>query len=216
MANLIERHAQKRVGVLCCFDRLMLQGALPSVAYPQAVATELDRRDIRLFDYAKQFALPFREAIRAHTERLAAEEGVGIEFIQRMKNFRKEDRIQQILVARGSRPGLVPCCRSPILSPSRLARPLSLDHHAGRVRHRYRLPKRNRSRSLYDHLSRTAIHERDEEFEHPRGAATSPARRQIVCRTVYCGQRCVSWAEINPPDVARYGRTCPCSCAKKS
>jgi len=56
MANLIERHAQKIIGVLSCFDRLVLQGTLPSVAYPQAVATELDRRGIRLFDYAKQFA----------------------------------------------------------------------------------------------------------------------------------------------------------------
>ena len=46
MANLIERHAQKIVGVLSCFDRLVLQGTLPSVAYPQAMATELDRRDI--------------------------------------------------------------------------------------------------------------------------------------------------------------------------
>ena len=43
MANLIERHAQKIVGVLSCFDRLVLQGTLPSVAYPQAMATELDR-----------------------------------------------------------------------------------------------------------------------------------------------------------------------------
>ena len=107
MANLIERHAEKIVGVLSCFDRLVLQGTLPSVAYPQAVATELDRRDIRFFDYAKQFALPFREAIRARTERLAAEEGVEIEYIQRMKAFRKEDRIQQILAARGNHPGLV-------------------------------------------------------------------------------------------------------------
>jgi len=34
---------------------------------PQPVATKLDGRDIRLFDYAKQFALPFREAILART-----------------------------------------------------------------------------------------------------------------------------------------------------
>ena len=48
------------------------------MAYPHAVATELDRRDVRLFDYAKQFALPFREPIRARTEQLADEEGVEI------------------------------------------------------------------------------------------------------------------------------------------
>lgn len=107
MANLIERHREKFVGALSCFDRLVLQGTLPSVAYPQAVTTELDRRDIRLFDHAKQFALPFRDAIRARTEQLAAEEGVEIEYIQRMKTFRKEDRIQQILAARGNRPRLV-------------------------------------------------------------------------------------------------------------
>jgi hypothetical protein len=105
MANLIERHAQKIVGVLSCFDRLVLQRMLPGVAYPQAMATELDRRGIRLFDYAKQFALPFQEAIRAHTEPLASEECVKIEFIQRMKSFRKEDRIQQILAERGTVPG---------------------------------------------------------------------------------------------------------------
>jgi hypothetical protein len=75
MANLIERHAEKIVGVLSCFDRLVLQGTLPNVAYPQAVATELDRRDIRFFDCAKQFVLPFREAIRRRTEKLAAQEG---------------------------------------------------------------------------------------------------------------------------------------------
>jgi hypothetical protein len=43
----------------------LLQGTLPSVASPQAMATKLDRRGIRLFDYARQFALPFRDAIRA-------------------------------------------------------------------------------------------------------------------------------------------------------
>jgi hypothetical protein len=100
MANVIERHRDKIVSVLSCFDRLV-----PSVAYPQAVAAELDRRDIRLFDYAKQFALPFRAAIRARTEQLAAEEWVKIEYIQRIKSFRKEDRIQQILAERGNRAG---------------------------------------------------------------------------------------------------------------
>jgi hypothetical protein len=85
----------------------VLQGTLPSVAYPQAVTTELDRWDIRLFDYAKQFAQPFRDAIRALTERLAAEEGVEIEYIQPIRTFSKKDRIQQILAARGNGPGLV-------------------------------------------------------------------------------------------------------------
>jgi hypothetical protein len=31
MANLMERHAQKIVGVLSCFDRLVLQGRCPAL-----------------------------------------------------------------------------------------------------------------------------------------------------------------------------------------
>jgi hypothetical protein len=61
-----------------------------------------------MFDYTKQFALPFRQAIRARTEQLADEEGVDIEYIQRMKTFRKEDRIQQILAVRGNPSGAGP------------------------------------------------------------------------------------------------------------
>jgi len=38
MTNLIVRHRDKIVKILSCFDRLMLQGALPSVASPQAGA----------------------------------------------------------------------------------------------------------------------------------------------------------------------------------
>jgi hypothetical protein len=58
-------------------------------------ALELHRRTIRIFDYARELALPFRKAIRAHTGWLAADEGVEIEYIQCMKTFRKKDRIQQ-------------------------------------------------------------------------------------------------------------------------
>jgi len=70
------------------------------------MTSEFDRRDIRLFDYAKQFAQPLRDAFRAHAELLAAEQGVEIEYIQRIKSFRKEDRIsrssQREAAARGS------------------------------------------------------------------------------------------------------------------
>ena len=61
-----------------------------------------------MFDYAKEFALPFRDEIRARYRAPGSRaEGVKIEYIQRMKGFRKEDRIQQILAARGNRPWLV-------------------------------------------------------------------------------------------------------------
>jgi hypothetical protein len=79
VANLIERHCEKIVGVLSCFDRLVLQGTLPSVAYPEAVATELDRRTSASGHLRVRLRQPVRaavrDAIRARTEQLADEEG---------------------------------------------------------------------------------------------------------------------------------------------
>src|ERR1051325_705572 len=106
MANLIERHRNDIRGVLSCLDRVVIQGTIPSICHPKAMATMLDSRGIRLFDYT-QFVQPFRDAIRAHAEKIAAEEGVTVEFIRKMKTFRKEDRIQQLLAERGEHPGLV-------------------------------------------------------------------------------------------------------------
>jgi hypothetical protein len=71
------------------------------------MSTMLDSRDIRMFDYFNRFAQPFREAIRTHAERVAAQEGIEVEYIRKPKGFRKEDRIWEILAKRGSHPGLV-------------------------------------------------------------------------------------------------------------
>lgn len=35
MANLIERHRDRIEGVLSCFDRVLIQGTLPSVGYAE-------------------------------------------------------------------------------------------------------------------------------------------------------------------------------------
>ncbi|MBI2837111.1 MAG: hypothetical protein HYX75_02280 [Acidobacteria bacterium] len=61
--------------------------------------------DIRIFDYAR-FVEPLRDQIRANAERVAQKAGIQIEFV-RKTSFRKESRIQQVLIQRGSHPGLV-------------------------------------------------------------------------------------------------------------
>jgi hypothetical protein len=70
------------------------------------MAGYLSYRDIRLFDYAR-WAEPLREEVRANAEHVAAEAGLQIEFISKLKAFRKEDRVQAILARRGDHPGLV-------------------------------------------------------------------------------------------------------------
>lgn len=48
-----------------------------------------------------------REAIREHTEQIAKDNGLEIEFIRKLDAFRKDDRIGSILEGRGNHPGLV-------------------------------------------------------------------------------------------------------------
>lgn len=103
---LTNRYASLIRGVLSCFDRILIMGTLPDICHPLAFTRELNRRGIRIFDFAR-FAEPLRDAIRQNAERLARENGLTIEFIRRADAFRKEDRVQQILLERGTREGLV-------------------------------------------------------------------------------------------------------------
>jgi hypothetical protein len=105
MTPIEDRYADKILGTLSCFDRVVLTGTLVDIGYAGAMAATLTARKFRLFDYPR-FAEPLRDEIRANAERLAAEHGLTIEYIQR-KNFRKEERIKAILAERGDQPGLV-------------------------------------------------------------------------------------------------------------
>ena len=105
MELLTERYAENIAGVLSCFDRVVITGTLPTFCYANGMALFLSYHHIRIFDYPR-FAEPLRDEIRDNAERIARENGVEIEFI-RKKNFRKEDRIRDILKNRGAHPGLV-------------------------------------------------------------------------------------------------------------
>lgn len=105
MTLITERYADKILGVLSCFDRVVITGMLVDIGYAGAMAATLSERGFRLFDYTR-FTEPLRDEIRAHAERLAAASGLEIEYIQR-KNFRKEERVREILRRRGDHPGLV-------------------------------------------------------------------------------------------------------------
>jgi hypothetical protein len=106
MNAFVEQHRDEISGVLSCFDRVVITGTLPDICHARAMAGYLGGRGIRLFDYVR-WAEPLREAIRANAERVAADAGLQIEFIRKLKAFRKEDRIQAILAERGDAPGLV-------------------------------------------------------------------------------------------------------------
>jgi hypothetical protein len=103
---LIDRYASRIRGVLSCFDRILVMGTLPDICHARAFVWELTRRSLQISDF-KEFVKGLTEAIGQHAQRLAEENGLTIEYIRRIKAFRKEDRIQQILAERGTHPGLV-------------------------------------------------------------------------------------------------------------
>src|SRR5215831_16882928 len=102
---LTERYAPQIAGILSCWDRILLFGTLPRICFAEGMTSYLHARNIRIFDYPR-FAEPFRNRLRENAERLAAENGIDIEFL-RKRNLRKEDRVKEILTQRGDHPGLV-------------------------------------------------------------------------------------------------------------
>lgn len=102
---LTQRYADQIVGTLGCWDRVIITGTLTDVCHAGAVNRWLQRDNIRCFDL-KVFAEPLRDAVRDHAILMARNAGLSIEHIER-KNFRKEDRVAEVLQQRGQAPGLV-------------------------------------------------------------------------------------------------------------
>lgn len=104
-SSLVSRYAAQIAGQLGCFDRVIITGSLMDVCHPAALERQLHFAGIRCFDLGI-FAEPLRDALRDHAVKLARAAGLEVEFIQR-KNFRKEERIAELLARRGPHPGLV-------------------------------------------------------------------------------------------------------------
>ena len=109
MANqlLSEKYKEALYGVLNCYDRVIISGNLDPLCYAQGMTRYLYAHGILIFDYASKFADPLRYAIRDNAEAIAKENGLKIEFIPNSGSFRKEERVQKIIEARGDHPGLV-------------------------------------------------------------------------------------------------------------
>lgn len=103
---ITEQYKEQIRGVVSCYDRVIIRGTLPEWCFPQGMTTYLYKEHIRIFDYPN-WAKPLNDKIHENAEKLAKENGIEIEFIRKIKDFRKEDRIQEIIKKRGSSPGLV-------------------------------------------------------------------------------------------------------------
>lgn len=103
---LTERYSAAISGVVESYDRIVISGNLQPLCYAKGMTGYLYREGIRIFDYTA-FAEPLRNLIRGNAERVAAANGIGIEFISKGQGVRKEAHIEAILQVRGRHPGLV-------------------------------------------------------------------------------------------------------------
>lgn len=104
-SKLLDRYADDLIGVLGCYDRLIITGMLVDVGHPDAIAAQLRHLNIRCFDLGV-FAEPLRDQVRDNAILLARQAGLEIQYLER-KGLRKEERGAEILERRGRHPGLV-------------------------------------------------------------------------------------------------------------
>jgi hypothetical protein len=103
---ITERYHEQIVGVISCFDRIVVNGTLPDICHAGAMAAQLTTRNMLFFDYG-DFVNPIRNMLHDNARKVATDHGVEIEPIRKLKDFRKEDRIQEIIAARRLENGLV-------------------------------------------------------------------------------------------------------------
>lgn len=102
---ITEQYRDEIRGVISCYDRIIVRGTVPGWCFAQGMTSFLFAKKIRIFDYPA-WAESLREEIRENAHRIATENGMEIDHIREM-NFRKENRIHDILTKRGNHPGLV-------------------------------------------------------------------------------------------------------------
>ena len=98
MELITEKYKTKILGVVGCFDRVLIKGGLPHVNYPEGMEKYLYHHNVRLFDYT-EYAKSFRDKMRAHTENLAKSHDLKIINVDR-RGMRKEDVVASELKKR--------------------------------------------------------------------------------------------------------------------
>ena len=103
---LTDKYADKIYGTITCYDRMIIQGYIPSWSHAEGMTGYLKANSIRIFDFSN-FSQPLTEQVRSNAQRIADENGIDIEFIRKLRAFRKDDRIQEMIIKTGPTDGLI-------------------------------------------------------------------------------------------------------------
>lgn len=104
--SITQKYEDKISGVLSCYDRINIKCTFGYFGYAGGMTNFFYKINQRCFDFHKVFE-PVTEQITENTKRIATENNLDIEYIRKVKSFRKDDKIADILSARGNHEGLV-------------------------------------------------------------------------------------------------------------
>ena len=103
---ITEKYEKDILGVLHCYDRVIINGVAGTFGYADGMATFFNINRWKMFDFAKVFT-PVTENIKENAEKIALENSLTIEYIRKSGAFRKDDKIAEIIKKRGTHEGLV-------------------------------------------------------------------------------------------------------------
>ena len=103
---ITETHKEDIWGTISCYDRIITKGTAGTFGYSAGMTSFFYSKGYRIFDFANIFT-PVTEDIKKNAERIAAENGIKIEYIRKSGAFRKDDKIAEIIKERGTHEGLV-------------------------------------------------------------------------------------------------------------
>lgn len=103
MQSFLQQHADKIIGVLGCFDRLIFKGHLP-ISYAQGMENLLDRHGILLKNF-REFAPAQAERLKEHAQALAQRAGRPYQYLY--QQCRKDELAKDIARRDGIAKGLI-------------------------------------------------------------------------------------------------------------
>jgi hypothetical protein len=103
---ITETHKNDILGTLYCYDRVIINGTAGSFGYADGMTTFFNIHKYKIFDFANIFT-PITEQIKLNAEKIAKDNGIEIEYIRKTGAFRKDDKIDEIIKARGEKEGII-------------------------------------------------------------------------------------------------------------
>lgn len=114
MQSFLQQHADKIIGTLGCFDRLIFKGHLP-VSYAQGMENFLNRHGVLLKNF-KEFAPAQADRLKEHAQAVARQAGRPYEYLY--QHCRKDELAQDIACRDGITRGLICVLATLELCPS--------------------------------------------------------------------------------------------------